>query len=124
MLDQFTDSLSDTQSRQFSEYYNAKDGTIGRLYGFDILERSTVATAASTDAFKALGAAGAAGDNSVSIVWQKDCVARALGEVKFFEDINNPLYYGDLYSSLLRMGARRRRADNAGVAAFIQETPA
>lgn len=124
MLDQFTDSLSETQYRQFSEYYNATEGVIGRLYGFDILERSDVAIADAANAIKALGAAGATTDSAVSVVWQKDAVTRALGEVKFFEDLDNPLYFGDLYSSLLRMGGRRRRADNLGVGAMIQGTAA
>lgn len=120
MLDQFTDSLSDTQYRQFNEYYDAKEGVIGRLYGFDILERSSVAVANAAHAIKALGAAGAATDCVASLVWQKDCVARAMGDVKFFEDIDAPLYYGDLYSSLMRMGGRRRRGDDLGVGAMIQ----
>ncbi|WP_121812788.1 hypothetical protein [Mucilaginibacter kameinonensis] len=124
MLDQFTSSLTNTQYRDFSQYYNAAEGTLGRLYGFDILDRSNVAVANSAHAIKALGAAGAAGDCAVSLVWQKDAVARALGDVKFFENPDRAEYYGDIYSALLRMGGRRRRADNLGVGAMIQGTPA
>lgn len=120
MLDQFTNSLSDTQYRQFNEYYDAKEGVIGRLYGFDILERSAVAVANAAHAIKALGAAGVATDCTASLVWQKDCVTRAIGEVKFYEDVDAPLYYGDVYSSLMRSGGRRRRADDLGVGAMIQ----
>lgn len=120
MLDQVIQSLSNTQYRDFSQYVDATNGTVGRLYGFDFLQRSQVATAAADDTIKALGAAGATTDCSVSVAWQKDCVTRALGEVKFFEDLNRPEYYGDIYSALLRMGARRRRADDIGVVALIQ----
>lgn len=126
MLDQFTDSLSDTQSRQFSEYYDAKEGVVGRLYGFDIMERSTVASAAtalngsSQLVVGALGAAVAATDDIVSMVWQKDCVAHALGEVNIFENIDDATYQGDVYSALLRNGARRMRSDNAGIIAIKQ----
>ncbi|UOE47986.1 hypothetical protein MTO98_26605 [Mucilaginibacter sp. SMC90] len=124
MLDQFTSSLTDSQYRDFSQYYNATEGIIGRLYGFDILDRSNVAVANAAHAIKALGAAGAAGDCAVSLVWQKDAVARALGDVKFFENPDRAEYYGDIYSALLRMGGRRRRADNLGVGAMIQGTAA
>jgi hypothetical protein len=121
MLDQFTDGLTINQNREFSEFYDAKEGIVGRLFGFDFMERSTVAIASSGLAIDALGAAVDATDHVVSMFWQKDAVARALGEKKFFEDKDNPLYYGDIYSALLRAGGRRRRADNVGLVALIQQ---
>lgn len=129
MADEFTDSLSTSQYKDFSQYYDARTGVIGKLYGFNIMTRSSVAMAASalTDgklAVKALGSVVAATDTAVSICWHKNAVTRALGEVKFFEHQNNPLYYGDVYSALIRMGGRRRRADNAGIIAIKQATPA
>lgn len=125
MLDQMVDSLSTTQYKDFSQYYDAASGTIGKLYGFNIMSRSTVAmTAASLSSgnlvVNALGAATSATDQCASLIWQKDSVTRALGEVKFFEKINDPQYYGDVYSALLRMGGRRRRSDNAGVIVIRQ----
>jgi hypothetical protein len=54
--------------------------------------------------------------------WQKDSVARALGEKKFFEKKDDPEYYGDVYSAMIRAGGRRRRADDAGVVAIVQDT--
>ena len=59
-------------------------------------------------------------DDEVSICWQKGSVARALGEVKFFENKQDALYQGDIYSGLIRMGGRRRRADNLGVIGIKQ----
>ena len=118
--DELFDSLSSTQYRDFSQYADAKTGIVGKLYGFDIMVRSTVAIASSADAINPLGASVLATDNVASLVWQKSAITRALGEKKFFEDKNNPLYFGDIYSSLIRMGGRRRRADDAGVIAIIQ----
>lgn len=129
MLDQMVDSLSTTQYKDFSQYYDAATGIIGKLYGFNIMSRSTVAmTAASLSSgnlvVNALGAATSATDQCASLIWQKDSVTRALGEVKFFEKINDPQYYGDVYSALLRMGGRRRRSDNAGVVVIRQKNGA
>ena len=39
------------------------------------------------------------------------------------DDEGNPLYYGDIYSFLLRLGGRIRRADNKGVLAIVQGMP-
>lgn len=118
--DELFDSLSSTQYRDFSANADAKNGVVGRLYGFDIMVRSNVAIATSANAINPLGTAVGATDNVASIAWHKSAVTRAIGEQKFFEDKNNPLYYGDIYSSLMRMGGRRRRADNAGIVSLIQ----
>jgi hypothetical protein len=47
-------------------------------------------------------------------------VTRAIGERKLFQRMGDPLYYGDIYSTILRMGGVRRRGDNAGVVAIVQ----
>ena len=120
LLDQLIQSLSNTQYRDFSQYMDAKEGVIGRLYGFNIMDRSSVAIADDTNAVKALGEAGEATDNEVALFWQKDAIARALGEKKFFENPNDPQYYGDVYSALVRMGGRRRRADDKGIIQLTQ----
>jgi len=121
MMDQLTSSLTDTLYRDFSSYYDAKNGVIGRLYGFDLLTRSSVLNYATDDTVKALGAAGAATDNFAALCWQKNSVARAMGEVKMFQNINDPLYYGDIYSALLRMGGRIRRENAEGIIAIVQQ---
>ncbi len=124
MLDQLLESLSNTQYRDFSAYMDAKEGVVGRLYGFDILSRSDVAvakeTVPGTVTINAYGAANAAADYDVAMFWHKDAVARALGEVKFFENPDRAEYYGDIYSALLRMGGRRRRGDDLGVGLIVQ----
>lgn len=125
MTDELVESLSDSQYRDFSQYVDAKEGIVGRLYSFDIISRSEVAVSTETGgncAINPYGAAIAAGNHDVAFAWQKNAVARALGEVKFFEKLDDPQFYGDVYSALLRFGGRRRRADDLGVCAVIQST--
>lgn len=122
MMDQFTDGLSINQDREFSEHYDAKEGVVGRLFGFDFYERSSVAVASAGLNINPLGAEVQGTDHLVSLFWQKDAVTRALGQKKFFERKDDPENYGDIYSALLRAGGRRRRADDAGVYALIQTT--
>jgi hypothetical protein len=122
MLDQLTSDLTQTQYRDFSQYFDATNNIVGKLYGFNIMERSSVAYAAvTTNAINPLGAALAATDQPTSLVWQQNAVARALGERRFFERKDDPLYYGDVYSALLRMGGRRRRSDDAGIFAIVAQ---
>jgi hypothetical protein len=120
-MDEFTDGLSINQERQFSEHYDAKEGVVGKLFGFTFIERSTVALSNAALAIDPFGAAVDATDHVASMFWQKDSIARAIGEKKFFERLDDPENYGDIYSALLRAGGRRRRNDDAGVIALIQD---
>ena len=126
MFSQLTDDMSATQYRDFSAAYDAKNGKLGRLFGFDIYMRSDVVTYdnSATPVKKAVGAASAADDNDAVLCWHINAVERALGEVKFFERIGDPQYYGDIYSLLVRMGSRLRRSDEKGVVAIVQGVPA
>lgn len=123
MYEGFYNSLSDTQSKDFSRYNDAANGVIGRLHGFDIMTRSSVLLASNANAIKALGAAIAATDNLCSLAWQKNSVALAMGDVKLFEDKANPTMYGDVYSTLTMCGARARRADGKGIYVIRQGVP-
>ena len=60
------------------------------------------------------------GDCSTGICWQKDASESALGSVDFYEDINSPIWYGNIYSASLRFGGRARRADYKGVVTIVQ----
>lgn len=113
---------ADLKQRDFGMELNLKDGTIGKLYGFNLMERSStpVFTNATPPLVKALGAAGAATDNLAAICWQKNSVEKALGTIKFFEAINDPNGYGDIYSALVKMGGRSRRTNNEGICAIVQ----
>ena len=43
-----------------------------------------------------------------------------MGDIKFFERVGDPTYYGDIYSVSVRMGARIRREDAKGIVAIVQ----
>ena len=120
MYDQLLTDLSVTQYRDFSATADPKNGIIGKLYGFTILDRTTTIAYNASNALNPYGAAGATTDNLASVFWHKDAVSRALGEVKVFSNVDRPEYYGDIYSALLRMGGRRRRGDDKGIVSLIQ----
>lgn len=125
MYAQFTDDLGLTANRDFSKYFDAEKGVIGKLYSFTFLDpRSTVLrySNAATPVPNTPGAAGANTDHSAGLFWQKDAVTRALGTNELFEDMSNPLYLGDIYAALIRAGGRKRRNDGKGVIALVQET--
>lgn len=126
MYDQLTDDMTATQYRDFSSALNVQEGTVGKMYGFNIMMRSEVAryTNAATPVPVAWTTAGSATDNAAVLCWQKNSVERALGMVDFFEDLGNPTYYGDIYSALVRVGGRIRRADGKGILAIVQAASA
>jgi len=121
MLSQLQDD-ADLKKRDVGMELDMKNGTIMRLYGFDIIERSTVNafTNAGTPVAKDYDAVGAATDNAGILCYQQDCVTRALGTVDFFEDLRSAIYQGDLYSILVKMGGRKRRANGEGVISIVQ----
>ncbi len=125
LLQQLVSSLSITQYRDFSRAYDEQTGSIGQLYGFHIIERSTTGTVqnaltgglvTANDFLTAVGPT----DNVACLCYHQNAVTRALGERKMYQRLNDPLYYGDIYSMLLRMGGMRRRADNNGIVAIVQ----
>lgn len=126
MYDQLTNEMTANQNRDFLAAYDEKNGVMGRIFGFNVLMRSEVVryTNAATPVKKMYDAAGAATDNSAALVWQKLSLERALGDVKFFENLDDPTYYGDIYSALIRLGGRIRRKDCKGVLAIVQDASA
>jgi hypothetical protein len=121
MYSQLLAELSQTQYRDFASGQDLARGIIGEMYGFKFYKRSSVLVYDGTPVPKPYGAAGAATDNAASLFWQKNSLERALGEVKMFERMNDPQYYGDVYSVLLRMGGRIRRNDGNGIIAMVQQ---
>ena len=122
MFQQLTDDMSATQYRDFSAAYDVKDGVLGRLFGFNIMMRGTVATYdnSTTVIVNPYGNAPDPADNDGVLCWQTGAVERALGQVTFFERIGDPTYYGDVYSVSVRMGARIRCTDAKGIVAIVQ----
>ena len=120
MYQGFYDSLTDSQMNAYQQFADNKSGIVGRLHGFDIMTRSAVLAYSSGNTVKALGSALAATDNLASLCWHPDCVTYAMGDMKPFADKDDPFYYGDVYSSIVRMGGRIKRADKKGVIAIVQ----
>lgn len=121
LYQQLLDSLTSNQMHAFEQTADLKNGVLGKLYGITILERSSVLmypTGSNTP--NAIGQAAAATDNIGSLFWQKDSVCRAIGETKMFEANDDPNYYGDIYSGLIKAGGRCRREDWRGVAVVAQ----
>lgn len=122
MLDQLVGAMSITDARDFSRTYDPNSGTIGMLEGFNLTERATVVkyNNAGTPVVKDPDAANAATDNGTVLCWQQNAVEKAEGSIEFFERTNDPQFYGDVYSALVRLGGRVRRSDEKGIVAIVQ----
>lgn len=120
MLKEFQNSLTGNQMAAFQQTADLANGIVGRYAGFTILERSSVLALTSGGVFRLPGEALAATDNLASIFWQKQSVTKALGDTKLFQDMDNPLYYGDIHSGLVKMGGRCKREDWKGVGIVLQ----
>jgi len=117
-------SFSDVEKTNFHQLADITNGIIGRYLGIDIMMRSTVLRYRQVggiwtpvDEHDPAYAANVA-DSATSIFYQDATVSRALGSVQMFDGANRPEYYGDIFSFILRMGGRIRRA--AGVFAIVE----
>jgi hypothetical protein len=124
MYNQLLGNLSETEAAAFLASVNAQTGVIGKLYGFDILMRSTVAKSTAAGVSKLWTATKAATDSAAAIAWHPTTVSRALGQTELFESENDPLYYGYILSALVRTGGQYIRSDKKGVVLLYQGTPA
>lgn len=124
MYSQLLQDLTAAESQAFLASADAQNGVVGKLYSFNIMQRSRAALYTSAKAPKELGAEGAASDLAAGLAWHEQSVCRALGQVEAFENEGDPTYYGDIYSFLVRAGGRIMRKDMKGVAALVQGTVA
>lgn len=122
----FLNNLSDAERTDVGKVADLKTGKVGMYLGIEIYMRSAVlryrgASFGASVVVDELDIAFAptATDRAASIFYQQNAVERSLGEVKFFERADDPLYYGDVYSYLVRVGGRQRRA--AGVYAIVDD---
>jgi hypothetical protein len=119
------DDLTDKELSAFLSCADASRGVLGKLYGFEIMQRSQVLrTTANGGALLKWGEEAVATELAAGLAWQQDCVSRALGEVKMFDDTGSPTYYGDIYSFLVRAGGSPRRYDGKGIAVIIESNAA
>lgn len=97
-----------------------RNGIMYKAQGFKIHMRSQVYILDKDKKFKAPGAVVSGTDSEAVLAWNKNMLEKAMGSTKAFANENDPTYYGDIYSFLVRMGGRARRKGYEGVAALMQ----
>lgn len=122
MYAQLLDDLSEADKWSFLQSADMQKGILGQLYSFNIMMRSRVLRYNSSNTLKKWSEGGATDDNAAGLAWHEGSLSRAMGEVKMFDSIDNPTYYGDIYSFLVRCGGAIRRNDKKGVLALVQDT--
>lgn len=121
---QLLKSLTESESMAFLACADAEQGILGKLFSFNVMMRSTVVSEGrpivDADGNPLLGEDGSpVVAISGALAWHEQSVCRALGEVKVFDKENDPTYYGDIYSFLVRAGGRKMRKDEVGVALIV-----
>lgn len=107
--------LSESDKWMFQNSADVQRGVLGNLWGLNIMKRSKVLRVKNDKTLLPWGEDAVAGELAAALAWHEKSVSRAIGEVKMFDSTNNPLYYGDIYSFLLRTGGSVRRYDKKGV---------
>ncbi|QNK64900.1 hypothetical protein H7F33_05530 [Pedobacter sp. PAMC26386] len=98
-----------------------RSGVMYKCQGWKLLSRSTVYRQTAAGLFVPYGADGNATDCEGLLFWNQDMVEKAIGSTEFFDDLGNPVWYGDIYSFLVRIGARAKRKLFEGVAVLKQK---
>jgi hypothetical protein len=124
MYGQLLDSLTNQESMAFHSMVDVKNGVLGKLYTFNIMMRSKAGLYTTAVAPKLWTAAAVASDNAAVLAWHENSVCRSMGENKMFDSENNPLYYADIYSFLVRAGGRPMRSGVEGLLAIVQDSAA
>ncbi len=115
MYQQLIKSMSQNEMAAFQACADLKNGVMGKFASFNVMMRSTVLRYATGGAIKKKSDTGAATDNAAGLAWYEGAVSRSKGEVKMFSSIDDPGYYGDIYSFLVNAGGAKRRTDKKGV---------
>ncbi len=98
-----------------------REGILYKFQGWKIMVRSEVYTLNSTNkSFKPFGSVAEATDSEGCIFWNKYMVEKSIGTFEIFERLNDPTFYGDIYSFLVRCGGRARRKNFEGVGVLMQ----
>ncbi|HBL73829.1 MAG TPA: hypothetical protein DD458_01245 [Prolixibacteraceae bacterium] len=121
MYGQLINDLTDKDSMAFYSQADVANGVLGKLFTFNIMMRSKSGRYTAALAPKAWTETGVTTDQAAVLAWHEGSVCRALGQTEMFDDEKNPLYYGDIYSFLVRAGGRPMRNDVAGLLAIVQD---
>ena len=130
MYGQLLEDMTANQVADFNKQADIANGTLGKIYSFNVMMRSKAGRYNSALAAKAwtadngVAVAGATTDHGAVICWHEGSVCRAMGEVNMFEEVGSPTYYGDTYSFLVRAGGRPMRNGVEGLLAIVQDTSA
>lgn len=126
MYNDLLGDMIESQKIGFFAQADAKKGIVGELYGFKVMKRSTVLRFTSAGALVKTSESATlnATDLAAGLAFHKDAVSVAMGEVVMFDSVNNPTYYGDIYSFLVRTGGAKRRTDGKGIFAIVEGTVA
>lgn len=126
MYNDLLGDMIESQKIGFFAQADAKKGIVGELYGFKVMKRSTVLRFTSAGALVKTSESATlnATDLAAGLAFHKDAVSVAMGEVVMFDSVNNPTYYGDIYSFLVRTGGAKRRTDGKGIMAIVEGTVA
>ena len=121
MYAELLDDLTDKELSAFLNSANAQQGIIGQRYGFSFMQRSEVLRVDGKNAILKWTEEDAADESAAALAWQESCVSRAIGDVKMFQQMDDPTYYGDIYSFLVRTGGSMRRYDKKGVLLIAED---
>ena len=99
---------------------NIPDGWVGLIFGFNVVMRSLVTAYDSSYDIKDTETATATTDVAGAIMYHRDSVRRANGEVKVFLNVERPEYYGSIISAATRFGAKEARNDGKGIVTIVE----
>lgn len=114
------EDLSESDRAGFFACADAEKGIVGKLYSFNVMQRSQVLRTKGDKSLLKWSESNSANELAAGLAWQEKCVSRALGQVKMFANQQDALAYGDIYSFLVRTGGSRRRWDSSGVALVVE----
>lgn len=96
MYEELLEDLTEAQVNAFLANADTKRGVLGKLYGFEFMQRSKMVEG-----------------EKYALAWHRDYVCRAIGDHEMFSQENDPLYFGDVLSFLVRAGGSKM--DNNGI---------
>lgn len=132
------DTALDTFDKREMEGVVMQNGDIIRVAGFDVIRTDVLprftnagtplakeplsdADIGADESFVPYQNTAAASDNACALLLDFDYLHFAKGTIEVFETLRDAQNQGDIYSALVRVGASRERADQAGIVAIVQE---
>ncbi len=108
-------------NRNYMNNVSLPSGVLNEILGFKVLSRPTVVVGNAAGVKQAVGAAVGATDNHTAIAFQSEYVAKALGTIKVFADMDKPEFYGSVLSAEVMHGATALRTSAQGIVSLSQE---